>query len=186
PRAGRPAKRFQRGWRRAQSGGRRCRSHCRRDARDSPHNPSQGDRNRRRGTRSAYRPRRQARHVRRLVADCQEHVNFARRELAIVAFVAFDVRCLNVVECKVSALLITKFAHPPEEICIMWDLSGLHTDKVLAWSLIVPTGRACSNPRMDRRAYFNFAAAVPTVGFVNGATDLNPINAAALEGYAET
>jgi len=31
-----------------------------------------------------------------------------------------------------------------------------------------------------------FAAAVPTVGFVNGATDLNPINAAALEGYAET
>jgi hypothetical protein len=31
-----------------------------------------------------------------------------------------------------------------------------------------------------------FAAAVPTVGFVHGATDLNPINAAALEGYAET
>ena len=30
-----------------------------------------------------------------------------------------------------------------------------------------------------------FAAAVPTVGFVHGATDLNPLNAAALDGYAE-
>ena len=31
-----------------------------------------------------------------------------------------------------------------------------------------------------------FAAAVPTVGFVHGAADLNPLDAAALEGYAET
>jgi hypothetical protein len=30
-----------------------------------------------------------------------------------------------------------------------------------------------------------FAAAVPAVGFVNGAADLNAVNAAALEGYAE-
>jgi hypothetical protein len=30
-----------------------------------------------------------------------------------------------------------------------------------------------------------FAAAVPTVGFVHGATDLSPLNAAALESYAE-
>jgi hypothetical protein len=39
----------------------------------------------------------------------------------------------------------------------------------------------------DRRtSLLYFAAAVPTVGFVHGATDLNLINAAALEGYAET
>ena len=30
-----------------------------------------------------------------------------------------------------------------------------------------------------------FAAAVPTVGFIHGAADLSPLNAAALEGYAE-
>jgi hypothetical protein len=35
----------------------------------------------------------------------------------------------------------------------------------------------------DRRAsLIYFAAAVPTVGFVHGATDLSPVNAAALEG----
>ena len=38
----------------------------------------------------------------------------------------------------------------------------------------------------ERASLLYFAAAVPTVGFVNGATDLNPINAAALEGSAET
>jgi hypothetical protein len=38
----------------------------------------------------------------------------------------------------------------------------------------------------DRRAsLLYFAAAVPTVGFVHGAADLSPLNAAALEGYAE-
>jgi hypothetical protein len=38
----------------------------------------------------------------------------------------------------------------------------------------------------DRRtSLFYFAAAVPTVGFVHGAADLNPLNAAALESYAE-
>jgi hypothetical protein len=38
----------------------------------------------------------------------------------------------------------------------------------------------------DRRAsLLYFAAAVPTVGFVHGATDLSPLNAAALEGLAE-
>jgi hypothetical protein len=31
-----------------------------------------------------------------------------------------------------------------------------------------------------------FAAAVPTVGFVHGAADPNPLDAAALRGYAET
>jgi hypothetical protein len=31
-----------------------------------------------------------------------------------------------------------------------------------------------------------FAAAVPMVGFVHGTADLNPLDAAAAEGYAET
>jgi hypothetical protein len=37
----------------------------------------------------------------------------------------------------------------------------------------------------DRRASLFYFAAVPTVGFVHGAVDLNSLNAAALEGYAE-
>jgi hypothetical protein len=37
--------------------------------------------------------------------------------------------------------------------------------------------------RRTRLLYF--AAAVPTLGFVHGTPDLNPLNAAALEGYAE-
>src|SRR5262249_13800156 len=36
-----------------------------------------------------------------------------------------------------------------------------------------------------RASVLYFAAAVPTVGFVHGATDLSPLNGAALEGYAE-
>ena len=36
-----------------------------------------------------------------------------------------------------------------------------------------------------RRSLLYFAAAVPTVGFVRGAADLNAVYAAALEGYAE-
>jgi hypothetical protein len=39
---------------------------------------------------------------------------------------------------------------------------------------------------MDQRAsLFYFAAAVPTVGFVHGRADLNPLDAATLETYAE-
>ena len=41
-------------------------------------------------------------------------------------------------------------------------------------------------PSSGRTNLLYFAAAVPNVGFVNGATDLNPLDAAALEGYAET
>ena len=41
-------------------------------------------------------------------------------------------------------------------------------------------------PPSGRTNLLYFAAAVPTVGFVNGAADLNPLDAAALEGYAET
>ena len=36
-----------------------------------------------------------------------------------------------------------------------------------------------------RTTLLYFAAAVPTVGFVNGAADLDAVNAAVLEGYAE-
>ena len=40
---------------------------------------------------------------------------------------------------------------------------------------------------MDRRAsLFYFAAAVPTVGFVHGPADVNTLNEAMLESYAES
>src|SRR6516162_5858275 len=80
---------------------------------------------------------------RRLVPDCQEHVNFSRRELTIVFFVAFDVRCLDIVECEIPAFLIAEFGHPLEEIRIMWGVSRLHTDKADTqhlW-LLLRTGR---------------------------------------------
>jgi hypothetical protein len=41
-------------------------------------------------------------------------------------------------------------------------------------------------PPTGRTSLFYFAATVLTVGFVHGAADLNPDNAAALEGYAES
>jgi len=41
-------------------------------------------------------------------------------------------------------------------------------------------------PPNGRTNLLYFAAAVPTVGFVHGTADLNPDNAAALEGYAES
>src|SRR5262249_48095836 len=80
-------------------------------------------RNRKRGTQ------------RRLVPDRQEHVNFSRRELTIVFLVAFDVRCLDIVECEIPAFLIAEFGHPLEEICIKWGLSRQHTDKADAQHL---------------------------------------------------
>src|SRR5262249_39031109 len=72
---------------------------------------------------------------RRLVPDRQEHVNLARRELTIVFFVPFDIRCLDVIEGKVPTLLIAEFGHPLEEIRIKWRLSRLHTDKADAQHL---------------------------------------------------
>ena len=45
-------------------------------------------------------------------------------------------------------------------------------------------GRACSNPRNDARLFY-FAAALPMVGFVHGAADLNPLDEAALESDAD-
>jgi hypothetical protein len=41
-------------------------------------------------------------------------------------------------------------------------------------------------PPSGRTNLVYFAAAVPTVGFVHGAADRNPLDAVALEGYAET
>jgi len=38
--------------------------------------------------------------------------------------------------------------------------------------------RRASNPRNDARLFY-FAAALPTVGFVHGAADLNPLDEAA-------
>jgi hypothetical protein len=96
--------------------------------RDSPHSPSQEDRNRRPETRSAYRRNRERSTQRRLVPDRQEHVDLARRELAMVLFIAFDIRCLDVIEGKIPTFLIAQFGHPLEEICIQWGLSRLHTD----------------------------------------------------------
>src|SRR5262249_563647 len=72
---------------------------------------------------------------RRLVPDCQEHVDLARRELAIVLFVAFDVRCSDVIECKIPTFLIAEFGHPLAEICIKWGLSRQHTEKAHAQGL---------------------------------------------------
>src|SRR6266702_5444138 len=63
-----------------------------------------------------------------LVADRQEHVNLARRELAIVSFVAFDIRRLDVVECEVPAFLITQFGQSLEKIGIDRRLPGLNPD----------------------------------------------------------
>ena len=44
-------------------------------------------------------------------------------------------------------------------------------------------GSLASPDRLSSLLYF--AAAVPTVGFIHGTADLSPLNAAALEGYAE-
>src|SRR5262249_33957742 len=97
-------------------------------------------RNRKRGTQ------------RRLVPDRQEHVNFSRRELTIVFFVAFDVRCLDIVECEIPAFLIAEFGHPLEEIFIMWSVSRLHTDKADTQHLWLLLRARRERPRHGRTA----------------------------------
>src|SRR5262249_39101472 len=87
---------------------------------------------------------------RRLVPDRQEYINFSRRELTIVFFVAFDVRCLDIVECEIPAFLITEFGHPLEEIRIMWGVSRLHTDKADTQHLWLLRARS-ERPRCRRR-----------------------------------
>ena len=66
---------------------------------------------------------------RRLVPDREEHVNLARSEFAIILFVPFDIRRLDVIESKVPAFLIAEFGHPLEEGGIERELSRLHADK---------------------------------------------------------
>src|SRR5262249_16903367 len=55
---------------------------------------------------------------RRLVPDRQEHVDLARREIAIAFFVTLDIWCLDVFEREVAAFLIAQFGHPLEKIDI--------------------------------------------------------------------
>jgi hypothetical protein len=66
---------------------------------------------------------------RTLVPDRQEHVDLAPRKLAIAIFVAFEIRCLDVIERKVAAFLIPKFGHAPAEVVIERGLARLHADK---------------------------------------------------------
>src|SRR6516162_7120055 len=80
-----------------------------------------------------------------LVPDRQEHVDLARRELAIVLFVAFDIRCLDVIEGKIPTSRIAGFGHPLEEFGIRGGLARNNTDKPdaqhLGWEL--RTSRGC-------------------------------------------
>src|SRR5262245_28335045 len=66
---------------------------------------------------------------RRLVSDRHKYVYLARCELAIACIVTIDIRCLDIFEHEVPALLIAKFGHPHQEGCINRKLSGLNTDK---------------------------------------------------------
>ena len=61
-------------------------------------------------------------------------------------------------------------AHVPRE-------KNMVADRSYSPGLFAPTDR--------RASLIYFAAAVPTVGFIHGAADLSPVNAAALEGYVE-
>src|SRR5256886_128575 len=108
---------------------------------------------------------------RRLVSHREEHVGLARRELAIVSVVAFDSRGLDVIEGKVAALLITKFGHPPEEICIMLSLSRLHTDKADAQHLMLLRARR-ERPR-HRRAAEQRDALAPSHSITSSASASN-------------
>src|SRR5262249_49952263 len=74
----------------------------------------------------------------------------SRREFLIAFVIAIVIRCLDVIECKVAALLITKFGHPHEEIFIMWSLSRLHAGKAEAQHLVLL--RAPRKRRRSRRA----------------------------------
>src|SRR5262249_57567153 len=62
-------------------------------------------------------------------ADRYEHVSLARRELAIVSLVAFDIRRLDVIKCEIAAFLIAQFGHSLDKIGIDRRLPGLNADK---------------------------------------------------------
>jgi hypothetical protein len=67
---------------------------------------------------------------------------------------------LDVIEGKIPTFLVPKFGHPPAELCIMWGLSGLHTDKADAqhlWLLLRarrkrPCGCRAAEQRYERSA----------------------------------
>src|SRR5262249_51328142 len=64
-----------------------------------------------------------------LVAHCQEDVDLARGECAIVFFVAVDIRRLDVIEYEIAALLVADRGHPPEKISVEGRVAGLNADK---------------------------------------------------------
>src|SRR5262249_52849891 len=61
--------------------------------------------------------------------DREEHVDLARRELAIAVFVAFEIGGLDVIERKVATFLIPEFGHSPAEAVIERGVARLHADK---------------------------------------------------------
>src|SRR5947209_16627964 len=98
-----------------------------------------------------------------LVSDREEHVDLARRELAIIFLIAFDIRCLDVIECKIPAFLIAQFGHPLEEGCIKWELSRLHTDKADTQHLRLQLRPRRERPRRRRTAEQPYELAPPHV-----------------------
>src|SRR5262249_31524140 len=67
-------------------------------------------------------------------------------------FVAFDIRCLDVIEGKIPTFLIAEFGHPLEEIRIMWGVSRQHTDKADAQHLRLQLRAHGKRPRGSRAA----------------------------------
>src|SRR5262249_21727719 len=78
--------------------------------------------------------------------------NTSTLRVAIVLFVAFDIRCLDVIEGKIPTFLIAEFGHPLEEICIKWGLSRQHTDKAEAQHLRLELRRSGEWPSSRRTA----------------------------------
>src|SRR5262249_51087800 len=87
--------------------------------------------------------------------------NLARRELAIILFVAFDIWRLDVIESKVPAFLIAEFGHPLEEIRIMWGVSRLHTDKADTQRLWLLLRARRERPRCGRATEHRYELATP-------------------------
>src|SRR5262249_10560714 len=78
--------------------------------------------------------------------------NLARCELAIVLLVTFDIRCLDIIKCKVAAFLIAEFGHPSEEIGIERGLPGLNADKADTQHLRLQLRTRRKGPRRRRAA----------------------------------
>src|SRR5262249_39240194 len=65
---------------------------------------------------------------RQLAADGQEYVDLARGERAIVFFITFDIRRLDILEGEVAPFLKTEFGHSLEEIGVEGRLARLDAD----------------------------------------------------------